>query len=109
VPNFNSEYEHLQFLWGAGQDKVMFPAILGLLNDYAEVWMDATPTSSNGSDTLSIRTVPWISDDQIAHLYSLGKHIRYSPVTKDVIELGSKVSVAAALKHGVVSESKGRD
>jgi hypothetical protein len=87
----------------------MIPAILGLLNDYAEVWMDATPTSSNGSDTLSIKTVPWISEDQIAHLYSLGKHVRYNPVTKDVVELGSKVSVATALKQGVVTEIKSKN
>ena len=50
----NLEYEHLHFLWGEGIDQLVYPAVLGLLNEY-------NPHSFNDE----IRTVPWISQSQI--------------------------------------------
>jgi hypothetical protein len=77
---------------------------LGLLNDYSEAWLDTNPISSNGSDTVSIRTVPWISEEQISHLYGLGKRVRIDPETNEVIEFGSKVSAAIAIEYGLGSD-----
>jgi hypothetical protein len=51
----NLEYEHLQFLWGERIDQLVYPAVLGLLNEY-----------NQHSLKDEIRTVPWISQSQIA-------------------------------------------
>jgi hypothetical protein len=55
---------------------------------------------------VSIKTVPWISEDQISHLYGLGKRVERDPITKEVIKFGSQVSVAVALEHGLEKVSK---
>jgi lysosomal acid lipase/cholesteryl ester hydrolase len=88
-----TEYEHLQFLWGIGQDVVLFPAILGLLDHHSENFWDI-----NGDRR--IRTVPWISKESIKDLYNRGKMIRRDPITDTIIELGSVVSVMDALGNG---------
>ncbi|KAJ3312791.1 hypothetical protein HDV04_002756 [Boothiomyces sp. JEL0838] len=96
------EYEHLQFLWGEGQEKVVFPAILGLLSEYSEVWQEASGDSSV-DDTVVARTVPWITNEQIDYLYTLGQKSTRDKVSNEIINTGSKVSVELALKYGYVN------
>ncbi|KAJ3407861.1 cholesterol esterase [Chytridiales sp. JEL 0842] len=81
------EYEHLCFLWARGMDKVVFPGVLGLLNDHAEVWSEAsssTPSQSTpdfpaseplppSPGTTKLRTVPWISPNEIDSILKLGQ------------------------------------
>ena len=76
----------MQFLWGQGKDKVVFPAILGLLNEYSNVWFD-TITQGEGADTSiseivqvvdkasvpPIKTVSWITREQIRDLMQIGR------------------------------------
>ncbi|KAJ3006064.1 cholesterol esterase [Thoreauomyces humboldtii] len=66
------EYEHLCFLWARGLDKTVYPAVLGLLHEYAETWADPN-TSSVAVEPATISTVPWISEKQIASLLDIGK------------------------------------
>ncbi|KAI9106247.1 Alpha/Beta hydrolase protein [Phlyctochytrium arcticum] len=69
------EYEHVCFLWARGLDKVVYPAILGLLHEYAEVW--AEPESGEKSGTAvqqpKVRTVSWINEPQIRTLFEMGQ------------------------------------
>ncbi len=57
------EYEHLHFLWAKGLDKIVYPAILGLLSEFNEVWSDAEMEINDSSETF--KTVPWISQEAI--------------------------------------------
>jgi hypothetical protein len=89
-----SEYEHLSFLWGRGIDKVVFPGVLGLLNEYSEYWADASTSPGSSATELDsvktatvdiphlpqatyasqrIRTVPWISPADIDAILELGQ------------------------------------
>jgi hypothetical protein len=58
------EYEHLHFLWAKGLDKVVYPAVLGLLSEFNEVWSDAS-TDLTSPATETFRSVPWISQEAI--------------------------------------------
>ncbi|KAI8913667.1 Alpha/Beta hydrolase protein [Gorgonomyces haynaldii] len=89
------EYEHLQFLWGRGQSKTVFPAILGLLAEYSQVWADAQESESDEPELC--RTVPWIAIDDIEALLALGQRRENGKL------VGSKISVAKALEHGRVN------
>ncbi|TPX57558.1 hypothetical protein SpCBS45565_g08182 [Spizellomyces sp. 'palustris'] len=65
------EYEHICFLWARGLEKTVYPAILGLLHEYAETWSDTSATVQ--ADSTPIRTVPWISETQISTLLEMGQ------------------------------------
>ncbi|KAJ3016652.1 cholesterol esterase [Thoreauomyces humboldtii] len=81
------EYEHICFLWARGLDKTVYPAVLGLLHEYAETWAEpssvdsttnglavsAEPGASAAQDSGSVLTVPWISEKQIASLLEIGQ------------------------------------
>lgn len=64
------EYEHLQFLWGTAQDLVLHPAILNLLDIYAETWADAQDQATIQGES-QIRTVPWIPVENIRNVRNL--------------------------------------
>ncbi|KAJ3184942.1 cholesterol esterase [Geranomyces variabilis] len=66
------EYEHVCFLWARGLDKTVYPAILGLLHEYAETWADPSSTTVSVEPT-SLLTVPWISEKQITQLLDMGQ------------------------------------
>ena len=57
------EYEHLQFLWGMGQDLVLHPAILNLLDLHSETWADAQEISIDADE--KILTPSWIPVENI--------------------------------------------
>ncbi|KAJ3110630.1 cholesterol esterase [Phlyctochytrium bullatum] len=80
------EYEHLSFLWGRGIDKVVFPGVLGLLAEHSETWSDAQTASPSASTSdlpnpssaptfaqSRIRTVPWITEQEIDAILDLGR------------------------------------
>jgi hypothetical protein len=93
-----AEYEHLQFLWGRGQSLTTFPAILGLLDKYSEVWSDA-PENPSANGNSSIMTVPWISEKAIYRILELGN----ARIDRDrSVILVPNVSVAKALKSKCV-------
>ncbi|TPX47316.1 hypothetical protein SeLEV6574_g02724 [Synchytrium endobioticum] len=56
------EYEHLHFLWGSAVEKTVYPAVLALLNQYAEMRSDP-----------SIRTAPWIPKSELDKALKLGR------------------------------------
>ncbi|KAI8822874.1 Alpha/Beta hydrolase protein [Fimicolochytrium jonesii] len=66
------EYEHICFLWARGLDKTVYPAILGLLHEYAETWGDPSSTTVSVEPT-KVATVPWISENQIRSLLEIGQ------------------------------------
>ncbi|TPX37502.1 hypothetical protein SmJEL517_g00727 [Synchytrium microbalum] len=71
------EYEHLHFLWGALLHRTVYPAVLGLLNSYAEIWSDPSSTSPTNSITTTTseptRSVPWIPKAEIEKAIKLGR------------------------------------
>ena len=70
------EYEHLQFLWGAGKDKVIFPAILGLLHEYSEAWFETRDEETQSGSDVHVKTVDWIPEALIKEVTLLGKEQR---------------------------------
>ena len=65
-----AEYEHLQFLWGMGQDLVLHPAILNLLDLYSETWADAQDQSTV-IESQKMKTAPWIPTKNIMQIRDL--------------------------------------
>jgi hypothetical protein len=85
----------LQFLWGARKDKVVFPGILGLLDQYSEAWFDTiddTDDEKEESETCSMKLVPWIDADSVAHIMELGEKVDRKPDGQKVF--GSSVRVS---------------
>ncbi|KAJ3157099.1 cholesterol esterase [Geranomyces variabilis] len=80
------EYEHICFLWARGLDKTVYPAILGLLNEYAETWADPSSSASGVSHDQGLLTVPWISEGQIAKLLEIGQGHLDSTGSKVVLD-----------------------
>ncbi|KAJ3121864.1 cholesterol esterase [Nowakowskiella sp. JEL0407] len=82
------EYEHTNFLWGKGIGQIVFPGILGLLHEYAEIWPETGENhpitelekansevhlqASTETETDVFRTVPWISKSQIDTILAYG-------------------------------------
>lgn len=94
------EYEHLHFLWGSGQAIVTYPAIIGLLDRYSEVWSDAAETQEQVE---MYRTVPWITEKQILWSLQLGT----PRVDQTHSRIGvANISVAKALQSGKISMSE---
>ena len=100
----NLEYEHLQFLWGQGQQHVIFPAILALLGEYSEIWHDANTEKVRDDETFRVKTVPWIKETEMNLLLKLGKKVIRDPITNAALLWGSSVSVQKALFYGMVKE-----
>ncbi|KAI8919749.1 Alpha/Beta hydrolase protein [Entophlyctis helioformis] len=102
------EYEHIQFLWGRGIDKVVYPAVLGLLAEHAEVWADASPVE-NDDERHNTRSVPWISQAEIDRLMYLGRVESYDN-TGAIVTLGSSISVGEVLESRMqaIKEAKGQ-
>ena len=92
----------MQFLWGKGQSKTVFPAVLGLLATYSEVWSDAyEEDESVDEEGQGIRTVPWIPEDMIAQMMSLGR----ARDEKGYL-IGTKISIAQVLSQGLTSNQE---
>ncbi|KAJ1554805.1 cholesterol esterase [Nowakowskiella sp. JEL0078] len=76
------EFEHVDFLWGKELNQLIFPGIIGLLHEYAEMWPDLQMNneeseSQNSSSTSFledevIRMVPWISKQSIQNVMCRG-------------------------------------
>ena len=98
----------MQFLWGEGQDKVVFPAILGLLhehnldNEKKEVEKDPEETLIKTAD--AYRSVARISQQQISDLLNVGRTKKRNQMEGSTVK-HAKVSVAKALLYGFVNLS----
>ncbi|KAK5670802.1 hypothetical protein BDV3_005007 [Batrachochytrium dendrobatidis] len=125
------EYEHLQFLWGSGISKVIFPAILGLLHNHTQAFTDTQSFAGHSSSEFQstseslldtggelegfhyksnckrhdcnsvkdadIRSVPWISRQEIHQLLQLGEEDHLSTDSTQVVGRGSSISVQQVL------------
>ncbi|TPX58128.1 hypothetical protein PhCBS80983_g03358 [Powellomyces hirtus] len=80
------EYEHVCFLWARGLDKTVYPAVLGLLHEYAETWADPSSSTAVTVEPSSLLTVPWISEKQISQLLEMGQGHLDESGTKVVLD-----------------------
>ncbi|KAJ3063909.1 hypothetical protein HK102_008352, partial [Quaeritorhiza haematococci] len=55
---YSTEYEHLHFLWGRNVDKIVFPGVLGLLRDHAELPLPPSSSTSSSTSTSPLLTTP---------------------------------------------------
>ncbi|KAI9190574.1 Alpha/Beta hydrolase protein, partial [Polychytrium aggregatum] len=104
------EYEHVHFLWGVGIEKAVFPAILGLLNDYGS--SIETPSQMTDTDEIpdrvaqssgTLRTVSWISPQQIYEAVRRGRGERRPTLHQSWTTLRNEGGVSESGSNVLVS------